>query len=218
MGLLFVLLQTTGSWRWSASPCCRSCWFPRRAWDGASAAPRRRAQDNAAELNQILQETLSGHQVVKAFGDRRVRIEPLPRAPPRSLRKSNLRYVLQQAMASPLIELFGALTIVGLLTYARTQIKAGPDDRRAISPASSIALLMLYEPVKRLTGIHNIFEQAIGRVAESLRVPGPQPRRSRTSPARRGSSASTNASSSTTSASAIPARRTDSCCDRSTWR
>src|SRR4249919_909141 len=28
----------------------------------------RHAQDNAAELNQILQETLSGHQVVKAFG------------------------------------------------------------------------------------------------------------------------------------------------------
>src|SRR5262249_23394881 len=30
--------------------------------------PPRRAQDNAAELNQILQETLTGHQMVKAFG------------------------------------------------------------------------------------------------------------------------------------------------------
>ena len=28
----------------------------------------RRAQDDAAELNQILQETISGHQVVKSFG------------------------------------------------------------------------------------------------------------------------------------------------------
>ena len=28
----------------------------------------RSAQDNAAELNQVLQETLSGHQVVKSFG------------------------------------------------------------------------------------------------------------------------------------------------------
>ncbi len=28
----------------------------------------RRAQDDAAELNQVLQETLSGHQVVKSFG------------------------------------------------------------------------------------------------------------------------------------------------------
>ena len=34
-----------------------------------------------------------------------------------------------------------------------------------------IALLMLYEPVKRLTGIHNIFQQALGasqRVFEYL--------------------------------------------------
>ena len=67
----------------------------------------------------------------------------------------------QQAIASPLIEFFGAITIVGLLTYARSQIKAG-----AMSTGDFIgfvmALLMLYEPVKRLTGIHNIFQQALG--------------------------------------------------------
>src|SRR6185503_10460088 len=77
------------------------------------------------------------------------------------LRKSNLRYVLQQALASPLIELFGALTIVGPLTYARTQIVAGQMTSGEFT-SFVIALLMLYEPVKRLTGIHNIFEQAIG--------------------------------------------------------
>src|SRR6202011_2194460 len=72
-----------------------------------------------------------------------------------------LRYVLQQAVASPLIELFGALTIVGLLTYARDRIIAGQMTAGEFS-SFVIALLMLYEPVKRLTGIHNIFEQAIG--------------------------------------------------------
>jgi subfamily B ATP-binding cassette protein MsbA len=39
------------------------------------------------------------------------------------LRNANLRYAAQQAISSPLIEFFGALTIVGLLTYAREQIK-----------------------------------------------------------------------------------------------
>ena len=84
----------------------------------------RRAQDVPAELNQILQETLSGHQVVKAFGTEAYEVGRF-RAAARRLRKSNLRYVLQQALASPLIELFGAITIVGLLTYARVQIVAG---------------------------------------------------------------------------------------------
>ena len=83
----------------------------------------RRTQDHAAELNQILQETLSGHQVVKAFGAEEIRMPAASATPRTRLRRSNLRYVLQQALASPVIELFGAVTIVGLLTYARTQIK-----------------------------------------------------------------------------------------------
>ncbi|MCC6861479.1 MAG: ABC transporter ATP-binding protein [Bryobacterales bacterium] len=129
----------------------------------------RRAQDHAADLNQILQETLSGHQVVKAFG-----AEPFEsrrfRAASHRLLKSNLRYVLQQAMASPLIEWFAALTIVGLLTYARIQIKSGNLTSGQFM-SFVVALLMLYEPVKRLTGIHNIFQQALGasqRVFEYL--------------------------------------------------
>src|SRR5262249_16153242 len=58
----------------------------------------------------------------------------------------------------------------GLLTYARTQIVAGQMTSGEFT-SFVIALLMLYEPVKRLTGIHNIFEQAIGasqRVFEVL--------------------------------------------------
>ncbi|HSB15998.1 MAG TPA: ABC transporter transmembrane domain-containing protein [Bryobacteraceae bacterium] len=129
----------------------------------------RRAQDDTADLNQILQETLSGHQVVRSFGaeayeSRRFRVVA------RRLRSSNLRYVAQQALSSPLIEFFGALTIVGLLTYARTQIKAGQMTTGEFT-TFVVALLMLYEPVKRLTGIHNIFQQALGasqRVFEYL--------------------------------------------------
>jgi subfamily B ATP-binding cassette protein MsbA len=120
----------------------------------------RRTQDHAAELNQILQETLSGHHVVKAFGTEAYESRRFRGAAHRLL-KSNLRYVLQQAAASPLIELFGALTIVGLLTYARTQIKTGALTAGEFT-SFVIALLMMYEPVKRLAGIHNIFQQAVG--------------------------------------------------------
>jgi subfamily B ATP-binding cassette protein MsbA len=120
----------------------------------------RGTQDRQADLNQILQETLSGHMVVKAFGAEEYELRRFRNAA-RQLLKNNLRYTLQQAISSPLIELFGAVTIVGLLTYAVSQIKAGvmtPGDFTAFV----FALLLLYEPVKRLVGIHNIFEQALG--------------------------------------------------------
>ncbi|MFB3777165.1 MAG: ABC transporter ATP-binding protein [Bryobacteraceae bacterium] len=132
----------------------------------------RRAQDDTAELNQILQETLSGHQVVRAFGAEEYESRRFRHASSR-LKTSNLRYVAQQALASPLIEFFGAVTIVGLLTYARTQIKAGQMTAGEFT-SFVVALLMLYEPVKRLTGIYNIFQQALGatqRVFEYLDRP-----------------------------------------------
>jgi subfamily B ATP-binding cassette protein MsbA len=120
----------------------------------------RRAQDDIASLNQILQETLSGHLVVKSFGAETFESNRFHRASKR-LKTSNLRYVAQQALATPIIEFFGALTIVGLLTYARTQIKGGAMTTGEFT-SFVIALLLLYEPVKRLTGIHNIFQQAAG--------------------------------------------------------
>jgi subfamily B ATP-binding cassette protein MsbA len=120
----------------------------------------RRAQDNAAEMNQILQESLSGHQVVKSFSAEGYESRRFRQAA-RKLKASNLKYTAQQALASPIIEFFGAMTIVGLLAYARNQIKAGAMNIEGFT-TFVIALLMLYEPVKRLTGIHNIFQQALG--------------------------------------------------------
>ena len=120
----------------------------------------RRAQDNAADLNEVLQETLSGQQVVKAFGAERLESERFARTAAQ-LKRANLKYVLQQALASPIIEFFAAVTIVVLLTYARSQIKVNQMTAGEFS-SFMVALLMLYEPVKRLTGIHQIFQQASG--------------------------------------------------------
>jgi ATP-binding cassette, subfamily B, bacterial MsbA len=129
----------------------------------------RRAQDHQADVNQILQESLSGHQVVKSFC-----AEPYESRrffeTARRLKRANLKYTLQQALSSPLIEFLAALTIVGLLAYARDQIKAHTMTAAGFM-TFIIALLMLYDPVKRLTGIHNIFQQALGaseRVFEYL--------------------------------------------------
>ena len=120
----------------------------------------RHAQDMAAGLNQILQETISGHQVVKSFGAEDFESKRFRLASQR-LKTGTLRYVAQQALSSPIIEFFGALSIVALLTFARLQVKA---DTMTAGKFTSfvLALVFLYQPIKRLTGIHNIFQQAIG--------------------------------------------------------
>ena len=133
----------------------------------------RSAQDNTADLNQVLQETLSGHQVVKSFSAEEIESNRFRDRAHRLLR-SNLRYVRQQAIASPLIEFFGAVTIVGLLSYTRLQIKAGAMSAGELT-SFVIALLMLYEPVKRLTGIHNIFQQALGSTEKVFKHLGSGP-------------------------------------------
>ena len=160
LGLLYVLIALD----WKLAVISLTL-LPFVLWPTARIGKRirrttRRAQDAAADINQILQESLSGHQVVKAFGAEQYEAQRF-RAASRRLRSASLRYVAQQATASPLIEFLGALTIVGLLTYARDQIKAGLMTE-GVFISFVITLLMLYEPVKRLTGIHNIFQQAMG--------------------------------------------------------
>jgi subfamily B ATP-binding cassette protein MsbA len=120
----------------------------------------RNTQERQAELNQILQETLSGHMVVKAFGAEEYESGRF-RATARRLLKTNVRYVLQQGLSAPMIDMLAAATIVGLLTYVKLQMKAGALTAGDFS-AFIIALILLLEPVKRLVGIHNIFQQARG--------------------------------------------------------
>jgi subfamily B ATP-binding cassette protein MsbA len=125
----------------------------------------RRTQERQAELNQILQETLSGHMVVRAFAAESYESGRFRAAAHRLLR-TNVRYVLLQGLSSPLIDMLAAATIVGLLTYAKQahSLTAGGFS------TFIIALILLLEPVKRLVGIYNIFQQAIGPCNSSPRV------------------------------------------------
>jgi subfamily B ATP-binding cassette protein MsbA len=120
----------------------------------------RRTQDAAGELNQVLQEAIAGHQVVKAFSAEKYESKRFQAAGERLLR-ANLRYVLIQGIPSPFIELMGAATFVGLLWFGREEIKNHVLEAETFISFLA-ALLFLYEPVKRITNLHNIFQQALG--------------------------------------------------------
>jgi ATP-binding cassette, subfamily B, bacterial MsbA len=150
LGLLYVVFQTDWKLALVSSPSCRSFCVPTVRIGKRIRRTTRKAQDHAAELNQILQETLSGHVVVKSFQaeqheSRRFRAAAL------RLKASNLRYIANRRSPRRSSS-SSAPHDRRLLTYARNQIKAGAMTTGEFT-SFVIALLMLYEPVKRLTGI-----------------------------------------------------------------
>jgi ATP-binding cassette, subfamily B, bacterial MsbA len=118
------------------------------------------SQSKLAELSQILQETISGNRVVKAFGMEHFEIGKF-RSAARRLLRENMRWIRAFVATSPLMELLGAAVFCFLLLYARDQIRS---ERMTIGTffAFTYALFKVYQPVKRLGGIYHQFQQAVG--------------------------------------------------------
>ena len=121
----------------------------------------RRTQDHAAESERDPAGDPERPPGGEGVRHRAVRVAAASAQPPSGCAGPICAMCCSRPWRRRLIELFGAITIVGLLTYARTQIKTSQMTAGHFT-SFVIALLMMYEPVKRLTGIHNIFEQAIG--------------------------------------------------------
>jgi subfamily B ATP-binding cassette protein MsbA len=124
----------------------------------------RTSQASVAELSQLLQETISGNRIVKAFRMERWELGRFRKAA-RDLLRVNLKYVRAQAITSPLMEVLGAVTIIFLLLYARDRI-LHQELTTGMFVTFIYALFKMYEPVKRLSGINNSFQQAIGASAK----------------------------------------------------
>jgi len=124
----------------------------------------RTSQASVAELSQLLQETISGNRIVKAFRMERWEMSRFRNAA-KKLLHINLKYVRAQAITSPLMEVLGAVTIIFLLLYARDRI-LHQELTTGMFVSFIYALFKMYEPVKRLSGINNSFQQAIGASAK----------------------------------------------------
>lgn len=120
----------------------------------------RQAQDELAVLNDSLQETYSGVRIVQAFCSEGREAERFRDRAGR-LFNTHLRWVRYFALTSPLMEVLGAVTVGALLLYARQRIQAG-----VLTPEMMVvfvvALIKVYQPVKRLAGIYSLFQQALG--------------------------------------------------------
>jgi subfamily B ATP-binding cassette protein MsbA len=121
-------------------------------------------QASMAELSEILQETVSGNRVVKAFGMEDFEIGKF-RDSARRLLRENMRWIRSAVATSPLMDLLGAVVIVLVLMYARVQIKIGAMTA-GLFVTFVYALFKSYEPVKGLGTVYQQFEQAFGATAK----------------------------------------------------
>jgi ATP-binding cassette, subfamily B, bacterial MsbA len=119
-----------------------------------------KSRSRLADLSQMLQETISGNRVVKAFGMENFEIRKF-RGVARSLLRENMRWIRALATTSPLMDLLGAAVICMILLFARDQIRVGKMTT-GIFFAFIFALFRAYEPVKRLGSIYQLFLQAVG--------------------------------------------------------
>jgi ATP-binding cassette, subfamily B, bacterial MsbA len=113
-----------------------------------------------ADLSQILQETISGNRVVKAFGMEGFEIRRFREAS-RSLLRENMRWIRAMTATSPIMDVLGAVVVAMILLFARGEIKVG---RMSIGSfaAFTYALFKAYEPIKRIGNIYQLFMQALG--------------------------------------------------------
>ena len=146
---------------------------------GAVRRLARRSFDGSARILQILQETLQGIPIVKSFtleDEMRARMggEVLDVA------RAADRAAVRMALASPLADLLAGVAIAIILFYGSWRVTVASADAGAFF-SFVVAMLMSYEPGKRLARVHLEMQAALSNtrlVYEVLDQPpaeGPEP-------------------------------------------
>ena len=131
-----------------------------------------KSQQSMGDISVILHETISGNRIVKAFA-----MEEYEKA---RFSRENMRYfqyymksVSVRALSSPVMEFLGGLGVVFIIWYGGSSVIRGVS-----TPGNFFsflaALLLLYEPVKRLNTMNNTIQQGVAaaqRVYDILDTP-----------------------------------------------
>ncbi len=132
----------------------------------------KRSQEKMSELNIVLQEAFTGNKIVKAFGRERLQQDRFDGVNERLL-KLALKDHRVDELAEPLMEILGALGIMGAIWYGGYRVISG-----ALTPGEffsfTAAVILLYGPVRQLGRMMNTVQQSrssVERVFEILDTP-----------------------------------------------
>ncbi|HWP42529.1 MAG TPA: ABC transporter transmembrane domain-containing protein, partial [Blastocatellia bacterium] len=122
-----------------------------------------RTQEGTEEVLDIAQETISGHRIVKAFGMERFEQLRFLRSLT-ELARTQVRAARVVYLSSPILELVGVLIAAAFLIYVQQVIAAG---RMTIGEFATyiVAMLQMYDPLRKLSRIQNYFQQSFAASA-----------------------------------------------------
>ena len=118
-----------------------------------------RTQVTMGSLTTLLQETISGTRIVKAFSMEEYENKRFAQEN-EHLFKLALKSVSVSAVSSPFMEFLGGIGIAAIVFYGGYQVIKGVSTPGTFFSFLT-ALIMLYEPVKRLTNVNNTIQQGV---------------------------------------------------------
>jgi subfamily B ATP-binding cassette protein MsbA len=163
IGLIGVVIVVGGSMAWVLLIFVPIIVISTRRVGRNVRSTTRRGQDKLAEIQNIVQETINGSNIVKTFGTERWEMNRFSMAADRLL-TANMKSVAVQAISSPLMDALGAVAIALLLFYGRQRILHG--DTAGAFITFLIAVIALYDPVRKMPTYYNSFQQAVGASEE----------------------------------------------------
>ena len=121
-----------------------------------------RCQEAVADMSSLLHETFTGTRIVKAFG-----MEPYENKrffeKTARLFKYEIKTVMVKAMSSPVMELLGGIGITLIIWYGGYKVITGTSTPGTFFSFMA-ALIMLYEPIKRISKLNNVIQEGLAAV------------------------------------------------------
>lgn len=119
-------------------------------------------QEAMADLNAFLHETFSGTRIVKAFGmesyEKKRFFEKT-----KQLFELEIRAVIARSLSSPIMEFLGGFGIALIIWYGGSRVINGTSTVGTFF-AFMAAVLMLYDPVKKLSKLNNALQEGLAAV------------------------------------------------------
>ena len=119
----------------------------------------KRIQDRVGELTHVAQEAIDGHQVVKAFGGQARAAERFSFVNEKT-RSLQMKMVATNAISVPLVQLVSAIAIA-VIVYLSTMQGLREDISVGTFMSFILAMGLLLQPIKSLTGINNQLQRGI---------------------------------------------------------
>jgi subfamily B ATP-binding cassette protein MsbA len=126
-------------------------------------------REDAANLNDQLQQSITGMRIIKAFGmerhEKRIFYGTAAR-----LFRSNMKAVAILFVNSPVMEVLGVVAFIPLLYYAHARIVEDDSLTLGMFSAALFALFRMYDPIRKLSRIHVQIQRAMASTSRILEL------------------------------------------------